>query len=155
MKKSIQTITIFLISLLVAGFCISCDSDDDNNPIVGEWYDGGKIVKVNTGNPEYDKIIEDKHFRSGEPSWSLTFRNDGTYLTYDGETGTYSINGNILTVEGEIYTLSDDKRTLSSTPEDWTSHIQNNVSYDDGYYPGVPTETVIISATRTELLKKK
>jgi uncharacterized protein YxeA len=154
MKKSIQAITIFLISLLMAGFYISCDSDDDDNPVVGEWYDGGKILKVNTGNPEYDKIIEDKYFRSGDPSYYLTFRNDGTYLTYDGETGSYSIDGNILTVEGEIYTLSDDKRTLSSIPEDWTSYIQNSVSYE-GNYQGVPTTTVIISATRTNFLKKK
>jgi hypothetical protein len=157
MQKLIQTGTILLTSLFIAGFSVSCDKDstNDDNSIVGEWYNGGRSCEVHTGNAEYDKIIEDRHFDPGDTSQTVAiiFNSDGTGATSDGKTGTYSQDGNMLTIDGETYILSSDKKTISTVPEDWTSIAQGNVS--QGAYPGVPTETVVRSATRTYHLKKK
>ncbi len=157
MRKLIQTGTLLLTSLLIAGFSASCDKDntEDNNSIAGEWYNGGRTSEVHTGNAEYDKIIEDRHFDAGDAGQTvfITFNSDGTCTVSEGKTGTYLQDGNIVTVDGGTYTLSSDKKTLSTAPEDWTSIAQRNVN--DGAYPGVPTETVVSSATRTYHLKKK
>lgn len=92
---------------------VSCNKDEDTDPLVGTWeltytYFGtiyqdevtfnsnhsGKVI-----NKEDNLIVDEFSF-----NWSAV--NNILSVSYDGETLTtiYSISGNKLTMDGEVYT---------------------------------------------------
>lgn len=92
---------------------ISCNKDDDNDPLVGTWAvsyteygtlysDEITFNSDNSGNVSY---YEDGDFSESFPfTWSAN--NNILTVSLLGETDSlpYSISGNKLTLDGEVYT---------------------------------------------------
>ena len=107
MKK----IGIFLLIMTIA--LVSCNKDDDNDPLVGTWEisytDYGVVYHDEiTFNSDNTGIVTNDEDGVQVDIFSFTWSANKNILTvsYDGFTDTtvYAISGNKLTMDGEVYT---------------------------------------------------
>lgn len=108
MKK----IGIFLLIMTIA--LVSCNKDDDNDPLVGTWeisytdYDDVVYHDEITFNSDNTGTVANKEDGIEVDMFSFTWSTNNNILSvsYDGDTYTtvYAISGNKLTMDGEVYT---------------------------------------------------